>query len=136
MQKRQFYGSSNKLQAPPPPPSVSTNAPQCKVTIDFLSRLLAKSNNLIKFIFAVPECYENCQLLQPVNEFVEPVTAIQQVMRTADSSQFLSLLPAALQSVATLSITYRRSTSPSNSKLYPPTQTLSLSALCGPLVMC
>jgi len=76
MQNRQFYGSSNKLQAPPPP-SVSTNAPQCKVTIDFLARLLAKSNNLIKHIFAVPEFYENCQLLQPVNEFVQPVPAIQ-----------------------------------------------------------
>jgi hypothetical protein len=38
------------------------------------SRLLANSNNLIKRVSAAPECYDNCQLLQPVNE---PVPVIQ-----------------------------------------------------------
>ena len=41
------------------------------------SRLLANSNIVIKLVNAVPECYDNCQLLQPVNEFVEPVPVTQ-----------------------------------------------------------
>ena len=58
--------------------NVRTNAPQYKVTFHCLSCLLANSNNEIKRVSAIPEWY-NCQLLQPVHEFVEHVAAIQQI---------------------------------------------------------
>ena len=41
------------------------------------SRLLANSNNVIKLVSVVHEYYDNCQLLQPVNEFVERVPVTQ-----------------------------------------------------------
>jgi len=119
-----------------PSPQISTNAPQCKDTIDFLSRLLAKSNNLIKYIFALSECYENCQLLQPVNKFVEPVTPIQP--NDADRRQFaIPLTPSSSSSILSHSV-YHIQTFHFALQLYELFSciTLSLSALCGPLVMC
>jgi len=104
MQKRNFYGSSYKLQAPPPP-KFNTNIPQHNVTVHFPSRPHPNSNNVTKPVSAVPECYDKCQLLQPVNKSWNPSQLSYQALWTTDSSQFLSLLPAALQSVATLSIT-------------------------------
>jgi len=102
-----------------------------KVTLHYLPCFIANCNNVEEPVCAVSEWY-NCQLLQSVHEYVDPSQLSNQVMWTTDCSQFLSLLPVFIKSAATLSITYRRSVSPSNCTLYSPAQTLSLSAFCGP----
>jgi len=117
------------------PPMLAWTLLNIKSQIYCLSCLLTNSYNVTKRVSAVPERYDKCQLLQPLNEPCNPSQLSNQVMRTADSLQILSPLPAALQSVATLSITYTCSTSPSNCTLYPAAQIMSLCELCGPLVM-
>ena len=110
--------SNNRAKAPllrlfpktesTPPPILARTLHNVKSQIDFLSRPLANSNNVIKPVSAAPEWYDNYQLLQSVHQFVEPVAAIQP--SDVDHRQFAIPLTASISSQISMHHVYRLTT--------------------------
>jgi len=100
--------------------------------VHFLSCLLVNSNNVIKYVSAVSECYDNCQLLQPVHEFVEIFAVIQ----PTDVNHWHFAIPLTASNISQI----RSHPVCHLQKLHFPLQLYALpsstnTVLCGPLYM-